>query len=150
MAPTTQTTQSLLGKMVTERLRQLGISRRAFCIQNNVSRQTLYEIEYKGKVNLLTSTLVAIDNGCRWEPGTALKYAMGDADARSNSTVEERVDNYIGRILNHISLLTVDELEREAIWLEEELFGRQSSSHDESVKLIREAMSRLIPRDVRG
>lgn len=128
-------------------MRQLGISRRQFCLTNGISRQTLYEIEYRGKVNLLTSTLNALDTGLHWESGTALKYALGDSDARTN-TLEEKVDEYIGRIIRQIGLLSVDELEREAIWLEEELFGRQPSSHEESMRMIRGAIERLIGASV--
>lgn len=149
MAPKTQTTGgTVLGQMVADRMRQLGISRRQFCIQNNISRQTLYEIEYRGKVNLMTSTLVALDTGLHWEPGTALRYATGDADARNTNTVEERIDDYLGRIIKQISRLTVDELEREAIWLEEELFGRNGSDSMDTMKMVHDALTRLIKSDL--
>lgn len=144
MAPKTNTTSgTLLGRMVTERLRQLGESRRQFCLANGISRQTLYEIEHLGKVNLMTSTLVAIDKGCHWEPGTALKYATGDEHARDLNE-SERVDDYVSRILTMLSRLTIDELEREAIWLEQELFGRRTESAADSIRLINDAMRRVI------
>jgi hypothetical protein len=144
-ATTTNTSGTLLGRMVQERLRQLGVSRRQFCISNNISRQTLYEIEHQGKVNLMPSSLVAIDKGCHWEPGTAARYAVGDTNVGSELSNEERVENYLRKIMERISLMTIDELERESIWLEEELFGRNSEDMAESITLIRDALGKIIP-----
>jgi hypothetical protein len=142
--PTTITSGTLLGRMVMERLRQLGVSRRSFCANNNISRQTLYEIEHQGKTNLMPASLMAIDQGCHWEPGTAARYASGDATA-NDSPVGERVDWYVRVILERVSHMTIDELERESIWLEEELFGRNSEDMAESVAMIRDAFERIIP-----
>ena len=41
--------------------------------------------------------------------------------------------------------MTPDELERESIWLEQELFGRNSSDVAESIDMIRDAFRRIIP-----
>ena len=40
--------------------------------------------------------------------------------------------------------MTIDELERESIWLEEELFGRNSEDMADSVAMIRDAFSRIV------
>lgn len=137
------TTETLLGRKVRERLVQLGVSRRAFCLSNQISRQTLYEIEHQGKTNLLLSTLKALDEGLHWQPGTAARYASGESISRPDPA--ERIDEYIGRILERLSLMTVDELERESIWLEEELFGRTGTDMTDSIRMIRQAMKRIIP-----
>lgn len=151
MAPTQTTSGTLLGRMVMQRLEQLGVPRRTFCIKSGISRQTLYEIEHQGKVNLMPATLKAIDCGCYWEPGTAARYATGDDTV--DKPAEERIDEYIRRILERLSVMTIDELERESIWLEEELFGRNSDDMADSVRLIREAYERIIPsisREAKG
>lgn len=145
MNSTTTTSGTLLGRMVQQRLMQLGVSRRSFCMNNNISRQTLYEIEHQGKTNLMPASLRAIDQGCHWEPGTAARYASGDDSVGNDSPVGERVDWYVRVILERVSHMTIDELERESIWLEEELFGRNSEDMAESVKMIRDAMQRIVP-----
>lgn len=142
--PTTK--RSILGRKVTERLEQLGVSRRQFCMQNNISRQTLYAIEHQGKVNLLASTYAAIDNGCHWETGTAVRYALGDASAREwdGEVLTDRIDEYVTTIVESLTRLSVDELEREAIWLREELGGRATPTSTDIGNLIRHALWRLM------
>lgn len=143
--PYSETTNgTLLGTRIIERLTQLGVSRRQFCIANNISRQTLYEIEHQGKTNLMPHSLMAIDTGCHWEPGTAARYASGESISVEQPA--DRVDEYIRRILDQISRMTVDELERESIWLEDELFGRNSEDMNDSINMIRESLRRMIPK----
>lgn len=139
---------NVLGRMILQRLIQLGISRRQFCMSIGISRQTLYEIEHQGKVNLQPATAQAIDEGLHWQPGTTLAIANGESISRPD--LAERIDGYMKRILERLSLMTVDELERESIWLEQELFGRTATDMDESIKLIREAMKRIIPSFEQG
>lgn len=145
MATTQTTNGTLLGRKVLERLNQLGVSRRAFCIANNISRQTLYEIEHQGKVNLMPSSLVAIDTGCHWEPGTAARYASGDASVNDDRDKRELAERYIRTIISKLTVMTIDELERESIWLEEELFGRTGQDMADSMGMIRDAFHRIIP-----
>lgn len=144
------TNASLLAEMVRNRLTQLGVSRRQFCMNNNISRQTLYEIEHQGKTNLMPTTLAAIDSGCHWPPGTAARYAVGDQSAGNSREDWERIHEYMHRIIHNISLMTVDELERESIWLEEELFGRNSLNSADHIDLIRDAIRASLPPTEQG
>ncbi|MET0461986.1 MAG: hypothetical protein ABW007_02495 [Chitinophagaceae bacterium] len=89
-------------------------------------------------------SLMAIDTGCHWEPGTAARYASGESISVEQPA--DRVDEYIRRILDQISRMTVDELERESIWLEDELFGRNSEDMNDSINMIRESLRRMIPK----
>ena len=76
-----------------------------------------------------------------------MQYALGQ---EPNPVADgERIEVYVARILELISHFTVDELEREAIWLEEEMYGRSANSPTESVELIRHAMREFVA-DVGG
>jgi DNA-binding XRE family transcriptional regulator len=101
----TQTTKaSLLAEMVRKRLNQLGVSRRQFCMANEISRQTLYEIEHQGKTNLMPTTLAAIDQGLHWVPGTAARYASGDSTVGNNREAYDLIHEYMHRIVRGASI----------------------------------------------
>jgi transcriptional regulator with XRE-family HTH domain len=138
---------TLLGRMVVDRLRQLGVTRSQLSRNTGISRQTIWEIEHNGRVNISPVRLSALDNALHWPPGTAMQYALGQ---EPNPVADgERIEVYVARILELISHFTVDELEREAIWLEEEMYGRSANSPTESVELIRHAMREFVA-DVGG
>jgi len=106
---------SILAHEFVNRMARLGISRRELCKRTGLSRQTLHNIEHGGKVDLRPATLSALDAGLMWQPGTTYALSMGDmtvletADAMMHADKE---NSYRWRIVERISRMSLDDLER--------------------------------------
>lgn len=114
-----------LAERITERLDQLGMSRRELSRRTGLSRQTIHNIEREGFTNLKPTTFTALDSALKWEPGTAFATAMGRGDSRS---IEERLTEYLQRIAIHLSHMNAVELELTCIMLEENQLGTSGHS----------------------
>jgi transcriptional regulator with XRE-family HTH domain len=141
----TQAKTSLLGEQIRKRLTQLGMSRREFCRRFNISRQTMHDLEHATGKGFAESTFHAVDIGLKWEPGTAMQFHRGNKKAREvGVTVEERINNYLTNIVSHLLTMTIDDLEREVLMLEEEAYGRPlPAAGSEAMVVIRETVRRL-------
>jgi transcriptional regulator with XRE-family HTH domain len=136
---------NLLGEEIAKRLKQLTISRREFSRRFKLSRQTLYALEHGSGKAFAASTFEAIDRGLKWPTGTAKGFYDGIANAKDisgGSSKDELVRAYIAEIVKHVYVMSIDELEREVLMLEEEAFGRPLPD-TESVTVIRETVARL-------
>lgn len=137
---------NLLGKEIGKRLEQLGMSRREFNRRFKLSRQTLHSLEHSSDKRFAESTFQQIDVGLKWPPGTAKGYYEGIANAREivgGQTAEELIRQYLDSIVSHVYSMSLEELEREVLMLEEETFGRPLPTSDESLTVIRETVNRL-------
>jgi len=139
-------TPNLLGKEIAKRLEQLGMSRREFNRRFHLSRQTLHSLEYSSGKRFAPSTFQQIDVGLKWPSGTAKAFYEGVANAReilSGQSSEELVKQYVESIVAHIYAMSLEELEREVLMLEEESYGRPLPTSEESLSVIRETVARL-------
>lgn len=111
-----------LGDAIDKRLRQLGLSRRELSRRVCISRQTLHELEHNPNKGFAESTFRELDTGLKWEPGTAKAYHQGKPLARemSQSTINDRIETYLVRIMERLEAMDIDQLEREVLLLEEE------------------------------
>lgn len=151
MATTRKTTpdpggrRTLLGEMIANRLSQLGMSRREFSRRFNISRPTVHDLEFNGTKTFTPQTFEAIDQGMKWKPGTALAFHQGKEDGISDGiSTEERIEGYLEAILQHLLTMNANELEREVLMLEEELYGRSLATDEASLRTVRETVSRLM------
>lgn len=106
---------TLLASAFTERIRQIGLSRRELTKRTGLSRQTLHNIEHEGNTHLKPATLEALDKALHWSPGTAYALANGDAsvlEARNGMTAEDMEAVYRWRIVARIQRMPMAELER--------------------------------------
>lgn len=147
--------RSLLGEQLSKRLDQLGMSRREFSRRFNVSRQTLHELEHNPDKQFAPSTFQAIDEGLKWQAGTALLFHEGDPTARetvAHMTKRERMETYLTAIMNHLVVMDIDALEREVLMLEEEAYGNQHPEMPERHinDRIHEAIQKLVAAMAKG
>lgn len=137
--------RSLLGEAIAKRLDQLGMSRREFCRRFNISRPTLHDLEFNRDKEFASATFEAIDTGLKWQAGTARAFHMGKEDAQfGNMSIEDRIHAYLEQILARLITMNIDELEREVLMLEEELYGRPLSTDEASLAVVRETVSKLL------
>lgn len=141
--------RSLLGEMIAKRLDQLGMSRREFCRRFNVSRPTLHDLEFNREKRFAPSTFEVIDEGMKWDAGTAYAFHIG-VESSPTITIEERIEAYLEQIMARLLTMNVDELEREVLMLEEELYGRPLASDEESLSVIRSTVSKLLNTMITG
>lgn len=136
------TGDSVLGIEIDKRLTQLGFSRREFSRKANIGRQTLQDIIHDPNHRISERTFAALDIGLKWEAGTAKAFHEGDQHARDRQSVDERINTYILQILQRLAEMSVDELEREVLILEEESIG---FCHDsETSRLIERQIQKLV------
>lgn len=135
--------RTLLGEMIAKRLTQLGMSRREFCRRFNVSRPTLHDLEFNREKSFAPSTLAAIDEGLKWEAGTSYAFHVG-AEPELGLTDTERIESYLEQIVSRLLTMDIDELERETLMLEEELYGRPLASDEASLEVVRATVARLV------
>lgn len=131
MAPGQTSGQSPLGRELANRLKKLGISRREFVSRSGISRQTLHKIEHEGHHELRDQTYALLDQHLYWTPGTAYALSKGEEDAIENADALTRVDResaYRWRIVERLSSMSLDELERMVAIMERELLGESMTS----------------------
>jgi hypothetical protein len=137
--------RSILGIEIQKRLGQLGISRRELSRRIPVSRQTLQELIHNPDKGFADSTFEALDIGLKWEAGTARAFHRGIINARQKvgaMSVEERINEYLLQILERLSQMDIEQLEREVILLEEE--SGVSDQDTETVRLVRTQVRKLV------
>lgn len=137
---------NLLGEQIANRLIQLGMSRREFCRRYQISRQTMHDLEHTTGKGFADSTFAAIDFGLKWPDGTAKAFHDGVENARelTGPTMEERIIQYLEVILARLVTMTIDELEREVLMLEEEAYGKPLNvAGSDAMEVIRETVKRL-------
>lgn len=106
--------RTLLSKYFTERLAQLGLSRREFVRRSGISRQTLHHIEHEGRTALAPSTYAKLDEHLHWSAGTAYALANGDDEPLRNRPIvsgDERESALRWKVVRRIQTLTIEELE---------------------------------------
>jgi transcriptional regulator with XRE-family HTH domain len=145
MKPTTKK-RSLLGQMIANRLEQLGMSRREFCRRFNISRPTMHDLEYNWDKDFAASTYEAIDKGMKWQAGTAYAFHTGKEDAREQLGIrtEEMIESYLEQIVQRLIIMDVNELEREVLMLEEELYGRPLNTDEASIDIVKATVGNLL------
>ena len=124
----------LLAKRITERLEQLGMSRRELSRRAHLSRQTIHNIEHEGNTNLKPTTFIALDDALKWQPGTALGLALGQG--QDPKAVEERLNDYLVRIALHLSHMTTEQLELTLIMMEENELGTANHTTEEFTRKV--------------
>lgn len=125
---TTEHNQTLLAREFTKRINQLGMSRRLLVKRTGLSRQTLHNIERGGRTDLKPQTLMALDAGLYWRPGTCLALAHGDESVlvdADGSGAANREDAFKWRIVERIQRMSLEELERMASQMEADDFGTE-------------------------
>lgn len=132
---------SSLAAGITERLDDLGMSRRELSRRAGLSRQTIHNIEKEGNTNLKPSTFQALDAALRWQPGTSLSLALGQAGP---SKVEERVNEYLCRIALHLSHMSTAQLELTLIMLEENQLGKANQTTEQFTQAVGELVRGLL------
>jgi DNA-binding XRE family transcriptional regulator len=132
---------SSLAAGITERLDDLGMSRRELSRRAGLSRQTIHNIEKEGNTNLKPSTFQALDAALRWQPGTSLSLALGQGGP---SRVEERVNEYLCRIALHLSHMTTAQLELTLIMLEENELGKANHTTEQFTQAVGELVRGLL------
>ena len=137
MAHQTDRQPQTLAAHITERLNQLGMSRRELARRAQLSRQTIHNIEKEGQTNLKPSTFKALDEALYWEPGTALALALGKGDGRPT---EAKVLEYVSRIALRLTHMTTEQLELCLIMMEENELGQANHSTEE----FKQAMMKLV------
>jgi len=133
---------SILGPEIDKRLAQLGLSRREFARRANIGRQTLQEIIHNPNKRISERTFVALDKGLKWEAGVAKAFHRGQMDARDTVegvSIDESINSYLLQILQRLAEMSLEQLEREVLILEEESTGKKGDSE----------ISRLIDRQIR-
>lgn len=124
---------TVLGEALRKRLDQLGMSRRELARRSGISKQTIHDIEHSDR-GFHPSTLTAIDQALRWEPGTAFALSCGETERDSGEAIEAKVTRYFADIIKHLATMNADELERELLMLEEESFGRTFSNSADAIE----------------
>lgn len=114
---------------ITERLEQLGMSRRELARRAKLSRQTIHNIEKLGSTNLKPSTFTALDSALKWEPGTSLSLALGVGT--DPTAIEGKLKDYLCRIAIHLSHMSTAELELTLIMMEENELGHGNHTTEE-------------------
>lgn len=118
--------QTVLAREFTKRITRLGISRRELTKRTGLSRQTLHNIEYGGKIDLRPATLQALDAGLMWQPGTAYALSQGDMSVLDTADAMMHADKesaFRWRIVEKIGRMSLDDLERLVSVLESETFN---------------------------
>lgn len=136
---------SLLGTEIDKRLAQLGLSRREFARRANIGRQTLHKIIHNPEKQILDSTYAALDSGLKWQAGTARAFHEGNPNARDMvgaMSTEQKVNEYLVQILQRLSQMDIEQLEREVLLLEEE--SGDTPRDSESVQLIEMQLRKLV------
>jgi hypothetical protein len=128
--------QSLLAKAFKERIDALGLSRRDVSIRSGLSRQTLHKLEHEGQTKFIPQTLRALEQALMWEPGTCAQLLKGIpvSNKPSNAQFEKGVRMAKETILRwgiveRVSHLSLEELERFASALEMEVLGISEETH---------------------
>ena len=106
----------------------------------------MHELEHAIGKGFADSTFEAIDLGLKWEPGTSRAFHQGITNAREvvGKSMQERVNEYLEQILSRLITMTIDELEREVIMLEEEAYGKPLTvAGSDAMVVIRETVERL-------
>jgi DNA-binding XRE family transcriptional regulator len=151
--------QSLLSKAFKERIETLGLSRRDVSIRSGLSRQTLHNIEHEGQTKFIPQTLRALESVLMWEPGTCMQLLngidnTGNAEfARGVRMAKETILRW--GIVERVSHLSLEELERIASALELEVLGINEETHGSAevqafMRKSVESMNRRISDDVSG
>ena len=140
-----------LAKGVSERLEQLGMSRRELSRRTGLSRQTIHNIEHEGSINLRPSTFKALDEALKWKEGTALALALGVGDPAS--AIEARVHEYLSRIAIHLAHMSSEQLELTLIMMEENELGAATQSTEAFVnevgELVKACLGKIQQLDTR-
>ena len=146
MAPGQTHAASPLGAELARRLKQLGISRREFVSRSGVSRQTLHKIEHEGHTELRDQTYAALDEHLYWVPGTAVALAHGDISAVEQADALTRVDResaYRWRIVERLSSMSLDDLERMVAIMERETLGESPISTARHIELMEHKITQM-------
>lgn len=101
---------------------------------------------YDNQHAFVSSTFDAVDEGLKWPKGTTEGFYRGIANARDlkgGSSVEELIDQYLASILSHVLAMDLQQLEREVLMLEEEMYGRTLPTDEEALAVIGETVQRL-------
>jgi len=155
--------QSLLAKAFKERIAALGLSRRDVSIRSGLSRQTLHNIEHEGQTKFIPQTLRALEAALMWEPGTCAQLLKG-IDVASNTTNSAEYEKGVRMaketilrwgIVERVSHLSLEELERFASALELEVLGINEETHGSAevqafMRRSVESMNRRISDNVSG
>lgn len=99
----------------TQRLNQLGLSRRELMRRSGLSRQTLHHIEHGGRTTLKPPTMQALDKALHWHPGTTAALCRGDFTGIEHAdewVIVEREGAYRWRIVQRMSRMSLQELEK--------------------------------------
>lgn len=139
----TERQASSLAAGITERLDDLGMSRRELSRRAGLSRQTIHNIEKEGNTNLKPSTFQALDEALRWQPGTAMALALGRGDAVD---IEARLMDYVCRIAVHLSHMSTAQLELTLIMMEENQLGTSRESTPEFSRKVGELVKDCLDR----
>jgi len=137
---------TLLADAFTQRMNQLGISRREFERRSGLSRQTLFKIENEQHVRLEARTLAILDEHLRWVPGTALALSRGDETAVERAdalTLADRESAYRWRIVETITKMTLTELETLVAMMEEKHLGQVASNTSHHITLMKSRLESL-------
>jgi transcriptional regulator with XRE-family HTH domain len=151
--------QSLLSQAFKERITTLGLSRRDVSIRSGLSRQTLHNIEHEGQTKFIPQTLRALESALMWEPGTCMQLLngidnTGNAEfARGVRMAKETILRW--GIVERVSHLSLEELERFASALELEVLGINEDTHGSAevqafMRKSVESMNRRISDNVSG
>lgn len=101
-----------LASAFTQRLAQLGMSRREFAKRSGLSRQTIHNVEVEQRTELAPATLAALDNALRWPTGKAYALANGEPFADSDGQSDEDKANGLRWVLvKRLDSLSLAELE---------------------------------------
>lgn len=106
----------------------------------------MHDLEFNWDKEFASSTFEAIDTGLKWQAGTAKAFHTGKADAREQNglTTEERIEAYLEQIVARLLTMDSDELEREVLMLEEELYGRALRADEASNRIVKETVANLL------
>lgn len=116
------TTVETLGSGLTERLEQLGMSRRELARRTGLSRQTIHNIE-RGISVPKPETMAALDRALKWTRGTAEALVAGKPIPRGRAKTDEQ----LARIRFRLAHMSPAEIELTLIMLEEHHLGNNSS-----------------------
>lgn len=135
--------KSILAREMKKRLEQLGMSRRELSRRVSISRQTLHELEHNPNKGFTNATLCELDKGLKWQAGTAKAFHEGK-DIVGDMSTEQRIAQYLTDIVQRLAGMSVHDLEREVLMLEEENFGPIKTRNVQTSKLIDEAITKLV------
>lgn len=142
MGPNISESKLTLGGEFTKRLDQLNISRREFVRRSGISRQTLHKIEHEGHVDLWEQTYSQLDEALYWVPGTAKGLARGTLETIEQADALTQVDResaYRWRIVERITSMSLEELERLVAMMESEKLGTRPDfmlSSDDVISIV--------------